>query len=101
MSTAWFRMRNRAAGSSTEWRWICEGGLPRPRYARWMLELGAVFMRTETELILKSRRVVPARLLENGFVFKCADWNEAARELCAEWRAVCARRGLCALPSAA
>ncbi len=35
-----------------------------------MLELGALFMRTETELILKSRRVVPARLLERGFEFK-------------------------------
>ena len=30
----------------------------------WMLEIGAVFMRTETELILKSRRVVPGRLLD-------------------------------------
>ena len=39
-------------------------GLPA---SRWMLEIGAVFMRTETELILKSRRVVPARLLEHGF----------------------------------
>jgi uncharacterized protein (TIGR01777 family) len=38
-------------------------GLPA---ARWMLEVGAVFMRTETELILKSRRVVPARLLAQG-----------------------------------
>ena len=37
---------------------------------KWMLEIGAVFMRTETELILKSRRVVPARLLEHGFKFK-------------------------------
>src|SRR5438270_903425 len=33
----------------------------------WMLEIGAVFIRTETELILKSRRVVPGRLLANGF----------------------------------
>ena len=39
-------------------------GLPAKK---WMLEIGAVFMRTETELILKSRRVVPARLLEHGF----------------------------------
>ena len=31
-------------------------GLPA---SRWMLEIGAVFMRTETELVLKSRRVVP------------------------------------------
>jgi len=49
---------------------------------RWMLEIGALFMRTETELILKSRRVVPTRLLEQGFKFKYPDWPEAARELC-------------------
>lgn len=49
---------------------------------RWMLEIGAVFMRTETELILKSRRVVPARLLDHGFRFKYLDWRAAARDLC-------------------
>ena len=47
-----------------------------------MLEIGAVFMRTETELILKSRRVVPARLLERGFTFRYPEWPEAARDLC-------------------
>ena len=47
-----------------------------------MLEIGAVFMRTETELILKSRRVVPARLLEHGFTFQYPDWRGAARDLC-------------------
>ena len=54
-------------------------GLPA---TKWMLELGAVFMRTETELILKSRRVVPARLLEHGFKFTYPDWRDAARDLC-------------------
>jgi uncharacterized protein (TIGR01777 family) len=49
---------------------------------RWMLEVGAVFMRTETELILKSRRVVPARLLEQGFTFRYPEWRDAARDLC-------------------
>jgi NAD dependent epimerase/dehydratase family enzyme len=39
-------------------------------------------MRTETELILKSRRVVPARLLEHGFKFKYPDWRDAALDLC-------------------
>ncbi len=39
---------------------------PKPK---WMLEVGAFFMRTETELILKSRRVVPTRLLQEGFEF--------------------------------
>lgn len=48
----------------------------------WMLEIGAIFMRTETELILKSRRVLPARLLEYGFKFKYPDWRDAARDLC-------------------
>lgn len=49
---------------------------------RWMLEIGALFMRTETELILKSRRVVPARLLEHGFTFQFPDWSSAAQDLC-------------------
>ena len=49
---------------------------------KWMLEVGAVFMRTETELILKSRRVVPARLLEHGFTFQYPEWSSAARDLC-------------------
>ena len=51
----------------------------------WMLEVGAVMMRTETELILKSRRVVPARLLESGFVFRYPHWPEAAEALCRTW----------------
>jgi uncharacterized protein (TIGR01777 family) len=58
-------------------------GLPA---ARWMLEIGAVFMGTETELILKSRRVVPARLLERGFRFRFPLWQEAARDLFQRWR---------------
>jgi len=58
-------------------------GLPA---ARWMLEIGAVFMRTETELILKSRRVVPARLLESGFSFRFLQWRDAGRDLFAQWR---------------
>lgn len=40
--------------------------LPQPQ---WLLELGAFLLRTETELILKSRKVVPERLLEAGFRF--------------------------------
>jgi uncharacterized protein (TIGR01777 family) len=53
---------------------------------KWMLEIGAVFMRTETELILKSRRVVPARLLEHGFEFRFPAWRDAARDLCRQWK---------------
>ena len=37
---------------------------------RWMLEVGAFFLRTETELLLKSRRVKPGRLLMSGFEFE-------------------------------
>lgn len=58
-------------------------GLPA---AEWMLAVGAVFMRTETELILKSRRVVPARLLESGFRFEFPHWEDAVRDLCERWR---------------
>ena len=44
----------------------------------WMLEIGAFFLRTETELILKSRRVVPGRLLDSGFEFRFPDFRGAA-----------------------
>jgi uncharacterized protein len=60
-------------------------GLPA---AAWMLEIGAVFMRTETELILKSRRVVPVRLLERGFTFKFPMWQDAAHDLFQGWQAL-------------
>jgi hypothetical protein len=59
-------------------------GLPA---SRWMLALGAVFLRTETELVLKSRRVVPSRLLESGFRFEFPLWRDTARDLCAGSRA--------------
>ena len=58
-------------------------GLPAKK---WMLEIGAVFMRTETELILKSRRVVPARLLAHGFTFTYPEWHGAASNLCQRWK---------------
>ena len=56
-------------------------GLPA---TKWMLEIGAAFMHTETELVLKSRRVVPARLLEHGFRFNYPDWRPAALDLCGQ-----------------
>ena len=59
-------------------------GLPA---AKWMLEVGAVFLRTETELILKSRRVVPGRLRNAGFQFQFPAWPAAAHDLIARWRA--------------
>ena len=63
--------------------WGMRFGLPA---TDWMLEIGARFLRTETELILKSRRVVPRKLPESGFTFLFPDWPEAARELCGRWR---------------
>lgn len=42
-------------------------GLPAPA---WLLRLGAGIIGTETELVLKSRRVVPTKMLETGFEFK-------------------------------
>jgi uncharacterized protein (TIGR01777 family) len=50
-----------------------------------MLAVGAFFMRTETELVLKSRRVVPTKLLESGFKFEFPAWEEAAKDLCRRW----------------
>jgi hypothetical protein len=52
-----------------------------------MLETGAWALRTETELILKSRRVVPRRLLDSGFSFQYPLWPGAARSLVADIRA--------------
>ena len=52
----------------------------------WMLEIGAVLLRTETELILKSRRVVPRRLVDAGFAFRFPDWSSAAVDLVKRWR---------------
>jgi NAD dependent epimerase/dehydratase family enzyme len=54
----------------------------------WMLEVGAFFLRTETELILKSRRVVPRRLVDAGFGFQFPDWSTAAADLVNRWRSL-------------
>jgi uncharacterized protein len=64
--------------------WGISWGMPA---TEWMLEMGAFFLRSETELMLKSRRVVPKRMLESGFTFQFSTWSEAARDLCARWRA--------------
>ena len=59
--------------------WGTSIGLPA---TEWMLELGAFLLGSETELILKSRRVVPAKLLQSGFEFLFPLWPDAARDLC-------------------
>src|SRR5216683_1668809 len=54
--------------------------------SKWMLEVGAFFLRTETELVLKSRRVVPGLLLASGFEFQFPEWHGAAEDLVQRWR---------------
>ncbi len=63
--------------------WGVRIGLPA---TKWMIELGTFLMRSESELVLKSRRVVPARLLESGFEFRFPRWHAAAADLCRQWR---------------
>jgi uncharacterized protein (TIGR01777 family) len=63
--------------------WGTHIGLPA---AAWILEIGAVLIGTETELILKSRRVIPSRMLASGFQFEFPEWAAAAEELVKRWR---------------
>jgi uncharacterized protein len=58
-------------------------GLPA---SRWILEIGTWLLRTEPELVLKSRWVVPGKLTQSGFRFEFPEWREAARNLVARWR---------------
>lgn len=74
---------NRTFMATLRRAWGMPFGLPA---TPWMLELGAFLMRSETELILKSRCVVSSALQASGFQFRFSDWNEAARDLCARSR---------------
>lgn len=47
----------------------------------WILELGAMFLRTETELVLKSRKVISNRLEQLGFAFKYKQAKDAIQHL--------------------
>ncbi|WP_405783592.1 DUF1731 domain-containing protein [Streptomyces sp. NBC_00859] len=58
--------------------WGVPVGLPA---TRWMAEIGAFALRSDTELLLKSRRVVPGRLLGAGFAFEHPQWPGAAGDL--------------------
>jgi NAD dependent epimerase/dehydratase family enzyme len=64
--------------------WRIRLGLPA---SAWMIEIGTWLLRSETELVLKSRRVVPGRLLQHGLAFEFPTWPDAARDLCRRWRA--------------
>jgi uncharacterized protein len=63
--------------------WDTPNGLPAPAL---FIEIAAFFMRTESELVLKSRRVVPGRLLNAGFEFEFPEWPGAAEDLVRQWR---------------
>jgi len=63
--------------------WDRPNGLPAPAP---LLAVGMFFLRTEPELVLKSRRVVPGRLLDAGFEFEFPTWPEAADDLVHRWR---------------
>jgi uncharacterized protein (TIGR01777 family) len=58
-------------------------GLPSPA---WLLEIGAVIINTETELILKSRWVIPEKLLEAGYTFKYPTLESALKDILAASR---------------
>ncbi|MEU9019476.1 TIGR01777 family oxidoreductase [Actinomadura sp. NPDC048394] len=64
--------------------WGMPVGLPA---TKWMAEIGALALRSDTELLLKSRRVVPGRLLDAGFAFERPRWPEAAADLVRQVRA--------------
>jgi hypothetical protein len=64
--------------------WGTPIGLPATRT---MAEIGAFALRSDTELLLKSRRVIPGRITEAGFTFAHPDWHDAARDLVRRVRA--------------
>jgi len=63
--------------------WEMPNGLPAPAF---LIKIAAFFLRTEPELVLKSRCVVPGRLLHAGFMFEFPSWPEAAQDLEWQWR---------------
>jgi uncharacterized protein (TIGR01777 family) len=63
--------------------WGMPNGIPAPAP---LLELAALLLRTESELVLKSRYVIPARLLREGFEFQFPTWAEAAEDLVRQYR---------------
>jgi uncharacterized protein (TIGR01777 family) len=70
--------------------WGIPVGLPA---TRWMAQLGAFALRSDTELLLKSRRVVPGRLRAAGFAFAYPEWERAATSLVQRARLVRAASG--------
>jgi uncharacterized protein len=58
-------------------------GIPAPRF---VLEIGSAVIKTETELVLKSRWVLPERLLEAGYEFEYPELEPALRQIISEKR---------------
>lgn len=81
--TAPHPLPNREFMAALREAWGVPNGLPAPAL---LMEISALLMRTESELVLKSRRVVPGRLLEAGFRFVYPEWPEAAAALVQAWR---------------
>jgi uncharacterized protein (TIGR01777 family) len=63
--------------------WGVPVGLPAPA---WLIEIGCWALRTESELVLKSRNVIPGRLQQAGFKFDFPEWPTAAADLVHRWR---------------
>jgi uncharacterized protein (TIGR01777 family) len=76
-------LRNREFMRALRAAWGRGFGLPA---SAWMIEVGSFLLRTESELVLKSRRVIPGRLMEAGFAFTYPDWPAAAQELVSRYR---------------
>jgi uncharacterized protein (TIGR01777 family) len=69
--------------------WGIPFGLPAPGL---LLEVGTFLLRTESELVLKSRRVVPGKMRDAGFIFEFPEWASATKDLCERWRLCECRR---------
>jgi uncharacterized protein len=74
---------NREFMAALRWAWDVPNGVPAPSLA---IKLGAIFLRTEPELVLQSCRAIPGRLLNAGFEFQFPDWPEAAEDLVRQWK---------------
>jgi uncharacterized protein (TIGR01777 family) len=76
-------LSNREFMAALRCAWDVPNGLPAPWLA---IKLGAILMRTESELVLQSCRAIPGRLLEAGFEFEFPGWAEAAEDLVRQWK---------------
>jgi uncharacterized protein len=61
-------------------RKVCRRPIGLPA-ATWMIHIGTMLLGTEAELVLKSRRTMPARLMATGFQYKFPKWPEALQNI--------------------